>query len=98
MSSTRKENISGSKTSKKTIDQKLDGQDTDLDEIISSLNETIEISEKAKNELDKSKQKISEARITTKEVSANMDIAGRNLNDIKKRSGLVGFFRSIFEK
>lgn len=81
--------------SKKTIDQKLDDQDADLDDIIKTLDDTIEVGQKIDKELDKNKQKIAEARGTTKEVTGNMDVAGRNLSEMKKRSGFMGFIRSL---
>lgn len=82
---------------KKSIDEKLDDQDNDLNGIIKTLDDTMKLDQKVNIELDKSKEKIANARNTSKNITENMDVSGRNLNEIKKRSGLIGFLKSVFE-
>lgn len=59
------------------------------------LEETNKIADGTIEEIDKSKTKIAEASWNTKEITGNTDVVGRHLNNVKKRSGFMGFLRGL---
>ena len=79
----------------KTIENKLDDQDSILADALRTLNETEQVADASLNKLYENKEKILNAKGKSSEITGNNDVARRSLNNIKNRSGFMGFINAL---